>query len=65
LGIEITNIAVLHVSPRPLLCPYDLLGTLDEVLDEHFGRYSYDEGGVIGAVGDVIVCMNYFLYPRN
>jgi len=35
------------------------------MLDEHFGGYGDDEGGVVGAGLDVVVCVNDFLYAGH
>lgn len=58
---KITNILVLNSSAR-LALRFDLVvRLLDEIADEHLGRGGDDEGGVLGAVGDVFICVDDLL----
>ena len=60
-----TDIPILHVPPRLPLGLDDVVGLLDEVLQEHLGRGGDDEGGVVGAVADVVVCVDNFLHAGH
>ena len=48
----------MHVSPWPLFSLDDFMGSLDEMLDEHFGGDGDDEGGIVGAGCYVVVCVD-------
>lgn len=60
-----TYVPILNIPPRLLLALDDVVGLLDEVLQEHFGGDGDHEGGVVGAVGDVVVGCDDFLYAGD
>ena len=49
------HISVLDIAARLPLALDNVVALLDEVLEEHFRCDGYDEGGVVGAVTDVVV----------
>ena len=65
MGKARTDIPVLDVSSRFPLGFDDVVGLLDEVLQEHFRRGGDDEGGVVGAVAYVGVDVDDFLHAGH
>lgn len=61
---RLTDIAILDVPPRFLrVLRFDLIiGLLDEVLQEHFGRDCDAKGGVVAAIAGVWVYVDDFLH---
>lgn len=62
-----TDVTVLNVPPRLLsmFCLDLVIGLFDEMLEEHFGGYGDDEGGIVGAVANVRVDVDDFLDTRD
>lgn len=57
----LTDVSILDVPPRLALGLDDVVALLDEVLQEHLSSDCYDEGGVVGALVDVVVLLDDLL----
>ena len=52
---QLTDVTILDVPPRLALRLDDVVRLLDKMLQEHLSSDGDDEGGVVGAVVDVVV----------
>ena len=58
---RLTDISVLQVAADFALRLDDVVRLLDEILQKLLGSYSNGKGSVVGAVVDILVCMDNLL----
>lgn len=58
----LTDVVVLHVSSRLLLCFDDFVRLFDKMLYKHLSSHRDDEGGIVGAVRNLIIGVDNLSY---